>query len=88
MKYTITIIRKYGDWTCGHIRQGNKQYSFQVKTVRKKAIYGIDEGRIIKLFLITTIGCYPLAVYERGWEKLPCCEEHQGFTQALIDRFN
>ena len=80
----VTITKQEGAWTFGQV--GN--YSFQIKHTAEPSTFGIDEGRIIKLWLAskTTYTC--IASFERGWDKLPSYTEAQEAAQLLIDAFN
>ena len=84
----ITVTKTVGSWTFGFITQGSERFTFEEKRCEDATVFGIGEGRIIKLWIATTIGYTPIATYERGWDRLPRCEEYWEVTQAVIDRFN
>ena len=56
-------------------------YPFQVKVTEEGSEWGIDNGRIIKLFITTESGD-EIVSYERGWDKYP---ENNLEYIALID---
>ena len=56
-------------------------YPFQVKVTEEGSEWGIDNGRIIKLFITTESGD-EIVSYERGWDKYP--ENNLDYI-ALID---
>ena len=84
----ITITKTEGAWTFGIVARGSERFTFEVKRCEDATVFGIDQGRIVKLWIATAIGYTPIATYERGWDRLPRCEEHWEVTQAIIDRFN
>ena len=80
----IIITRRDGNWTYGHIGE----YDFEVKHWPEPSSFGIEEGRIIKLW-VSRHNAYGEAVtYDRGWDRLPRTQEELDITQAIIDRFN
>ena len=44
---------------------------FVAKVCDVKSVYGIDDGRVIKLYLFSEDGEREVATYERGWERYP-----------------
>ena len=77
-------IRKYENWFLGNIGDG---YSFQVKVTEEDSVWGIDNGRIIKLFITEkpkgeNKGDKEIIGYERGWYKYP---ENNSAHEELID---
>ena len=84
MKNEITITKRHGDWTYGH----TDEYDFQVKHFDRPSSFGIEEGRISKLWITRHSDRRVIAAYDRGWDILPGTEEELDATQAIIDRFN
>ncbi|MBR3131324.1 hypothetical protein IKG31_01990 [Candidatus Saccharibacteria bacterium] len=77
------IIRREGNWFTGSI----DGYPFQVKVSEEDSAWGIDNGRIIKLFITEkpegdTKGDKEIVAYERGWSTYP--ENHPEYEE-LID---
>ena len=81
-KSPITVEKKRDNWTIGHIGE----CSFEIKLASKPSAFGINEGRIIKLW-IGRDGS-EIAHYERGWDRLPATQDEVDLTQALIDTFD
>ena len=69
-------------WSKGEIR-GCK---FEVKHFEQGSEWGIDGGRISKLW-VTKDGI-EIASYDRGWDVLPATDEAQEITSEIIQRFN
>ena len=68
------IITKHsGNWTSGHIGP----FRFEVKHYEEPSVFGIDEGRISKLWLGWKDSYGTVAAFDRGWDKLPGFEEHR-----------
>ena len=80
----ITITRTDGNWTFGHIGG----FDFKVKHYAQPSAFGIDEGRISKLWMGSRISYRAIAAYDRGWDVLPRFLGEIEATQAVIDRFN
>ena len=77
------VVRKYDNWRLGTI--GN--YFFEAKVTDEGSEFGINNGRIIKLFIKTQPKGDPkrgeeVAAYERGWENR---HKDNPVYEALID---
>ena len=81
-KSPITVEKKRDNWTIGHIGD----YRFEIKLASGPSAFGINEGRIIKLW-IGRDGS-GIAHYERGWDTLPRTQEEADLAQALISAFD
>lgn len=57
------------NWTSGGATVNGRQYGFEVKHYEEPSQFGIDGGRISKLFLRET-GTGNIVQYERGWPML------------------
>lgn len=83
-------IRRYENWLLGTIGEG---FSFQVKVTDEDSEWGIDKGRIIKLFITEkpdgeNKGDEEIVSYERGWDKYPENNaEHEELIDALVEFF-
>ena len=69
-------------WSTGEIRG----YKFEVKHFEHGSEFGIDGGRISKLW-VTKDGI-EVASYDRGWDVLPSTSEAQEITSEIIQRYN
>lgn len=80
----INITGQRGNWTFGTIGP----FSFEIKHFDEPSRFGIDEGRISKLWLIwkDTFGC--VATFDRGWDKLPGFGEAQDAVDAICTLWN
>ena len=61
-------------------------YEFQVKHYEEASKYGIDGGRISKLWIAKD--GVEQASYERGWNKQPETAEVKKVYKELIKRYN
>ena len=84
----IRISKREGAWTSGSVFDGNDRYLFEVKRSEEPSAFGLDEGHIIKLWVAFAGGYSPIANFDRGWDRLPRCQEHVDVLQTIIDRFN
>ena len=71
-----------GEWSKGEING----YKFQVKHYEKGSKWGIDGGRISKLW-VEKDGV-EAANYDRGWDVLPASDEAQEVCSEIIKRYN
>ena len=79
------IITKHsGNWTSGHIGP----FRFEVKHFDEPSVFGINEGRISKLWLKPKDGSQIAAAYERGWNKRPETKEAQEAVDTLCTLWN
>ena len=56
---------------------------FAVKVCGERSEYGIDNGRVIKLYLFSPDGEREIVTYERGWIKYPA-PVYEDIMDALI----
>ncbi len=81
-------IKPVDNWFVGTIGG----YPFQAKVTEEDSSFGIQDGRIIKLF-VTDIptdknpGKTEIIAYERGWSKYPEKPEHEEILDALYEYF-
>lgn len=80
----IKITHRRDSWTMGTIGD----FYFEVKHFYDPSIFGIDEGRISKLWLTWANTYGTIAVYDRGWDKLPTFKEAQDAIDALCALWN
>jgi hypothetical protein len=85
-RYTMEpIITKHsGNWTSGHIGP----FRFEIKHFDEPSVFGIDEGRISKLWLGWAHSYGTVAAFDRGWDKLPGFEEAQEAVDTLCTLWN
>ena len=69
-------------WTVGKI----DGFDFEVKHFEEGSGFGIDEGRISKLFLSKAGKIY--VSYERGWEVRPTRKRAKCAYEKLLKKFN
>lgn len=65
---------------------GYVSVKYSVKSYDEGSIYGIDEGRISKLWL--SINGQQVANYDRGWDMEPTCEEAEFALAILLHEYN
>ena len=80
----ITITRTDGNFTAGTCGG----YSFEIKHFENPSRFGIDGGRISKLWITRTSTYGIVAAYDRGWDRLPFFDRDIKATMAIINRFN
>lgn len=78
----IKITKRDGNWSIGTVGG----FSFQIKHWPEGSEFGINEGRISKLWI--GIKGKTVAAYDRGWDRLPVTDNAIKATGAIIDRFN
>ena len=73
-------------WRTGAMLIHGKVYKFQVKIYKVGSQYGIDGGKISKLW----ISCEYMVVasYERGWDVKPASEDAELALAILIKEHN
>lgn len=81
-------IKPVNNWYIGTIGG----YPFQVKVTENDSPFGIDNGRIIKLFVTDkpvddNHGGKEIIAYERGWSIYPEQKEHEEIIDALNEYF-
>ena len=81
-------IKPVNNWFVGTIGG----YPYQVKVTAEDAQWGINEGRIIKLFVTDmptdeNPGKTEIIAYERGWSVYPNTSEHKEILDALYEYF-
>jgi hypothetical protein len=75
----IEAIKESPGWYCGEA----EGYPFEAKVCDVRSEYGIDDGRVIKLFIHKKDGTGDLlADYQRGWDIYP----HNKKTEAIANR--
>ncbi len=81
-------IKPVNNWYVGTIGG----YPFQAKVTGEDSVFGIDDGRIIKLFVTEkpvddNPGSKEIIAYERGWSTYPKEKEHEDILDALYEYF-
>lgn len=61
-------------------------FEYQVKHFDEGSIYGIDEGKISKLWIAKNGKEY--ANYDRGWDTIPTDPEAKKVLDYLIKKYN
>ncbi len=78
------ITKQRGNWTFGHIGP----FRFEVKRFDEPSVFGIDGGRISKLWLTWKDSYGTVAAYDRGWDKLPAFADAQEAIDTLCTLWN
>ena len=81
-------IKPVNNWFVGTI----SGYSYQVKVTTEDSPWGIQNGRIIKLFVTDmptdeNPGKTEIIAYERGWSVYPTTSDHEEILDALYEYF-
>ena len=77
-EHRISACTKDGIWLVGAV----DDYYFEAKVCDTASGFGIDNGRVIKLFASKGRG-QEIFAFERGWDKYPE-SAHEGLCQALV----
>ena len=77
--HTITVNAVLNNWLAGTV----DGLPYAVKVCDEKSEYGINGGRIIKLYLFAADSDREIAAYERGWVKYPS-RRYEDSMDALI----
>ena len=79
-EYLIVARTPNGIWLTGTI----EDHPFGVKVCDEESGFGIDDGRVIKLYVNDPDTDEELFAYERGWETYPRTPEQQELCDALL----
>lgn len=78
-------------WKQGYITIDGHTFRWEAKVYEQGSVFGIDNGRISKLWLAEYVGdptssmCKEAACYERGWEHRPDTPQAQAAVKQLIE---
>lgn len=81
-------------WKQGYITIDGHTFRWEAKVYEQGSVFGIDNGRISKLWLAEYVGdptssrCKEAACYERGWEHRPDTPQAQAAVKQLIEKYN
>lgn len=78
-KNVITITEQSGAWMVGRIGG----YKFEIKHFDEPSIYGINEGRISKLFVRRESDRTVVANFDRGWDVEPETDDAKEIVDTL-----
>ena len=82
--------RRVDNWTKGTAVLYGKIYQFEIKHFEEPSDYGIDGGRISKLWIAPKPGDFrdTIANYDRGWDVRPMNADAKAVYKAILDKFN
>lgn len=75
------------NWIKGSIAHNGKEYEISAKVYDKGSEYGINNGRISKLWVRPKEGGKPIINYDRGWDIKPT-KEYKKLLYNILDQFN
>ena len=78
------ITKQKANCTSGHIGP----FRFEIKHFDQPSVFGINEGRISKLWLGWKNSYGTIARFDRGWDILPDFEEAQEAVDTLCTLWN
>ena len=80
----IEVTQKADGWMLGTIEGG---YEWQAKVYEKPSEFGINGGRVSKLFIRPVgLGWQPALIsYDRGWDKRPETQDAKVVFETLIN---
>lgn len=74
-------------WSKGILEIDGVKVEYQVKHFEEGSVFGIDEGKVSKLFCY--IGRKEIISYDRGdWDKKPTTAVSRKAYKALLEKFN
>jgi len=76
------------NWSKGKVvLPDGEAFRFEMKHFADPSQYGIDEGRISKLYVWTGVMTEGFC-YDRGWDVRPRTAAHKAVLAALVEKFN
>lgn len=85
----VSIVDKRPAPFGGYIVTGwSGEYSFQAKVYDRVSEYGIDGGRVSKLWVMHSASGKVAATYDRGWDIEPSCKSDKAVTDLIIKAIN
>lgn len=78
-EHLIKVSSQGGIWLTGTIDDN----AFGVKVCDEESHFGIDDGRVIKLYINDSAG-QEIVAYERGWEKYPQDPAKESLLDAIL----
>ena len=77
------------NWTRGTATLPNgRRFIFDIKHFKEPSSFGIEEGRISKLFIMTEVRRSTVALYDRGWDVRPKTPDVRAVYKTLLARYN
>ena len=87
----IEIIRHDGNWTTARAEINGKTYHIETKHFELPSQFGIDNGRISKLFISEGTSWNPdkcRCAYDRGWDRRPRTKAAKAIYNEIIKMYN
>lgn len=76
------------DWTFATAEIGGKRFTIQFVRFDDPSQFGIDGGRISKLWIREDETWKTVANYDRGWDIRPTTAEAKAIVRAVMEQFN
>ena len=77
------------NWTRGTATLPNgRRFIFDIKHFKEPSSFGIEEGRISKLFIMTEVRRSTVVLYDRGWDGKLQTPDVRAVYKALLGRYN
>ena len=77
------------NWTRGTATLPNgRRFIFDIKHFKEPSSFGIEEGRISKLFIMTEVRRSTVALYDRCWDVRPKSPDVRAVYKTLLARYN
>ena len=84
----VKIVKHDGAWTIAEALFEKTIYHINVKHFEEPSKYGIQNGRISKLWIREEGEIEPLVNYDRGWDKRPRTKAAKAIYKEIIEMFN
>ena len=89
MKTRITENTRRENWVSGTVKLANgRTFLYNLLAFDKPSDFGIDGGRISKLWVATAARLTMVVNYDRGWDVKPQTGDHKAVYAALLKRYN
>ena len=89
MKTRITEKTRRENWASGMVKLANgRTFRYNLLAFDEPSDFGIDGGRISKLWVATAARLTMVVNYDRGWDVKPATNDHKAVYAALLKRYN
>ena len=89
MKTKITEKTRRENWVGGTVKLANgRTFRYNLLTFDEPSDFGIDGGRISKLWVATAARLTMVVNFDRGWDMKPQTSDHKAVYAALLKKYN
>ena len=84
----VKIVKHDGAWTIAIARYKGKYYDVNVKHFEEPSNFGIDNGRVSKLWIREQRQDTPCVSYDRGWDVRPKTKAAKAVMNEILAMYN